>query len=198
MKYLEKIQGLLPLGYLYLIVLGLLKESILFYQLGINILKYSSITDILISPIADMASSPILIIVIISVVILFFLFQIILFKNSHKNWSKKLLGSYRINTESDKQELKKKMVPVFAIMVAFELLALFMGLGIGEGMNINRRIDTQNLKYNYRIVSSSGEPTEIYMIDINSSYYFYVTKGDKHIKIAPVGTINTLEVINKK
>jgi hypothetical protein len=72
MKYLEKIQGLLPLGYLYLIILGLLKESILFYQLGVNILKYSSITDILISPIADMASSPILIIIIISVVLIFF------------------------------------------------------------------------------------------------------------------------------
>lgn len=198
MKYLEKIQGLLPLGYLYLIILGLLKESILFYQLGINILKYSSITDILISPIADMASSPILIIIVISVIVLFFLFQTVLFKNSHKNWSKKLLGSYKIDADSDKQELKKKLIPVFAILVALELLALFIGLGIGEGININKRIDTQNLKYNYKITSSSGEPTEIYMIDINSSYYFYVTKGDTCIKIAPVGTINSLEVIKKK
>ncbi|MFP3592668.1 hypothetical protein [Chryseobacterium sp. SIMBA_038] len=199
MKYLEKIQGLLPLGYLYLIVLGLLKESILFYQLGINILKYSSITDILISPIADMASSPILIIVIISVVLLFFLFQVILVKNSDKNWSKKLLGSYKINHEGDKKTLQKSMIPVFAILVGIELLALFVGLGLGEGRIIKKRIDTQDLKYNYKIVSESGgEPTDIYMIDINSSYYFYVEKGDRNIKIAPVGKINTLEVIKKK
>ncbi|MDQ1804126.1 hypothetical protein RAH57_09010 [Chryseobacterium sp. CKR4-1] len=197
MKYLEKIQGLLPLGYLYLIILGLLKESILFYQLDINILKYSSITDILISPIADMASSPILIIVIFSVVLIFFLLQVILVKNREKSWSKKLLGNYKINPETDKKELKKIMIPIFSILVSIELLALFVGLGIGQGRMIKKRIDTQNLKYNYTITSESEGPTEIYMIDINSTYYFYVTKGDKHIKIAPVGKINGLEVIPK-
>ncbi|SEV96447.1 hypothetical protein SAMN05421841_0396 [Chryseobacterium wanjuense] len=198
MKYLEKIQELLPLGYLYLIILGLLKESILFYQLGINILKYSSITDILISPIADMASSPILIIIIISVVLFFFLFQVILVKNSDKNWSKKLLGSYKINQDVDKRTLQKMMIPIFATLIPLELLALFVGLGWGEGNIIKKRINTQNLKYNYKIISESGIPTDIYMIDINSSYYFYVAKGDKNIKIAPVGKINTLELIKKK
>ena len=49
---MEKIKNLLPLGYLYLIILGILKESILYNQLDINILKYSSIMDIMISPIA--------------------------------------------------------------------------------------------------------------------------------------------------
>ncbi|EJL71413.1 hypothetical protein [Chryseobacterium populi] len=198
MKYLEKIQGLLPLGYLYLIILGLLKESILFYQLGINILKYSSITDILISPIADMASSPILIIIIISVVLFFFIFQVIIIKNREKNWSKKLLGSYKINPESDKKELQKTLIPIFFLLVSIELLALFVGLGIGEGSIIKKRIETQNLKYNYTITSESNEPVDIYMIDINSTYYFYVTKGDKHIKIAPVGKINDLEIISRK
>jgi len=198
MKYLEKIQGLLPLGYLYLIILGLLKESILFYQLGINILKYSSITDILISPIADMTSSPILIIVIVAVVIIFFVFQLIIIKNREKTWSKKLLGSYKINATNDKKAIQKAMAPLFFTLIAFELLALFVGVGIGEGKIIKKRIETQNLKYNYTITSETIGPTPIYMIDINSTYYFYVTKGDKNIKIAPVGKMNTLEIINKK
>jgi hypothetical protein len=172
MKYLEKIQGLLPLGYLYLIILGLLKESILFYQLGINILKYSSITDILITPIADMASSPILIIVVISVILFFFIVQYIIFRNSHTNWGKKLLGSYKIDSELGKKELRKAMIPIFGLLVAIELLALFVGLGIGQGSIIKKRIESQDLKYNYKITSGSGEPTEIYMIDINSTYYF--------------------------
>jgi hypothetical protein len=198
MKYLEKIQGLLPLGYLYLIILGLLKESILFYQLEINILKYSSITDILISPIADMTSSPILIIVIISVVLFFFLFQLIILRNREKTWSKKLLRSYKINPEGDKKELRKTTVSFFSLFVAIELLALFVGLGIGEGSMIKKRIENQNLKYNYTINSESNQETDIYMIDINSTYYFYVTKGDKRIKIAPVGKINDLKIIDKK
>ncbi|MDF2475271.1 MAG: hypothetical protein K0S24_754 [Sphingobacterium sp.] len=30
------------------------------------------------------------------------------------------------------------------------------------------------------------------MIDINSRYYFYDTKGDKHIRIASAGKINNV------
>lgn len=53
MKSIEKLQNLIPLGYLFLVVMGILKESVYFYQLKINILKYSTIMDILISPIPD-------------------------------------------------------------------------------------------------------------------------------------------------
>jgi len=198
MRYLEKIQGLLPLGYLYLIVLGLLKESVMFYQLDINILKYSSLTDILISPVADMVTNPILIVMILLMILLFFGFQVLLIKNSHKNWVQKLLKGYRINVDPEKKELRKAMIPLFVILVAFELLSLFVGLGIGGGNRIKKRLDDQSLRYNYRLTTGSDAPVEIYMIDINSSYYFYVKKGEKQIRIAPVSTINNLEIIKKK
>ncbi|KMQ65476.1 hypothetical protein ACM46_06185 [Chryseobacterium angstadtii] len=198
MKYLEKIQGLLPLGYIYLIILGLLKEALLFYPLGINILKYSSITDILISPISDMVANPILILVIVSVVLLFFLFQTFLVRYSHKGWVRKILISYKMNPELNKQELRKAMIPVFIILAGFELLALFIGLGIGHGEKIKKKLDSQTLQPNYILTSDSGEPSPIHLIDINSAYYFYVKKGEKQIKIAPVGSIETLEVIPKK
>lgn len=197
MKYLEKIQTLLPLGYLYLILLGLLKETILFYPLGINILKYSSITDILISPVSDMISSPILILMVLSVVVLFFLIQVLFITYSHTSLVQKILRSYRMNPDLDKRELRKVMIPVFAMLVGFELLALFVGLGIGQGQKIKKRMDTQTLKQNYTLTTGSGETAQIYLIDINSIYYFYVKKGEKQIKIAPVGSIGHLEVINK-
>ncbi|KFF25316.1 hypothetical protein [Chryseobacterium vrystaatense] len=198
MKYLEKIQALLPLGYIYLIILGLLKETILFYPLGVNILKYSSITDILISPISDMISNPILILIVLSVALLFFLFQTLLIRYSHKNWVQKLLKNYRMNPELDKRELRKALIPPFVMLAGFELLALFVGLGIGQGQKIKKRMDSQTLKQNYILTTGSGEGTPIYLIDINSIYYFYVKKDEKQVKIAPIGSINTLEVINKK
>lgn len=195
MKYLEKIQGLLPLGYLYLIILGLLKESILFYQLGINILKYSSITDILISPISDMISNPILMIMIICIVLMFFIYQKVLIINSHKNWSKKILKSYRLDANADKKELQKSMIPVFGFIVGFSFLTLFVGLGIGQGMMIKKKLEQQNSKINYHMTFSSGKIAEVFMVDINSSYYFYIEKGSKIIKISPIGNVNTLEII---
>ncbi|SFN10317.1 hypothetical protein SAMN05421594_1032 [Chryseobacterium oleae] len=197
MRYLEKIQAFLPLGYIYLIILGLLKETILFYPLGINILKYSSLTDILISPVSDMISNPILILMVLSVVLLFFLIQVLFIKYSHTNLVQKILKSYRMNQDLDKRQLRKALIPVFVILVGFELLALFVGLGIGQGVKIKKRLDTQTLKQNYTLTNSSGETAQIYLIDINSIYYFYVKKGEKQIKIAPVGSIGHLEVINK-
>lgn len=197
MKYLEKIQAFLPLGYIYLIILGLLKETILFYPLGINILKYSSLTDILISPVSDMISNPILILVVLSVVLLFFLIQLLIIKYSHTNVVQKILKSYKLNPDLDKRDLRKAMIPSFVILAGFELLALFVGLGIGQGEKIKKRLDTQTLKENYILTASSGETNPVYLIDINSIYYFYIKKGEKKIKIAPVGSIGHLEVINK-
>jgi uncharacterized RDD family membrane protein YckC len=198
MKYLEKIQGLLPLGYLYLIILGLLKESIFFYPLGIHILKFSSIIDILISPISDITSNPILIILITFILLVFFIYQSVLIKNSHKEWGKKILKSYRLDADVDKKELQKAMIPVFSIIVALALLSLFVGLGIGQGNMVKSKLEKQSFKNNYIVTFSSGKTAEVYIIDNNSSYYFYVEKGDRNVKIVPVGNISSLEVINKK
>ena len=198
MKYLEKIQGLLPLGYLYLIILGLLKESIFFYPLGIHILKFSSIIDILISPISDITSNPILIILITFILLVFFIYQSVLIKNSHKEWGKKILKSYRLDADVDKKELQKAMIPVFSIIVALALLSLFVGLGIGQGNMVKSKLEKRSFKNNYIVTFSSGKTAEVYIIDNNSSYYFYVEKGDRNVKIVPVGNISSLEVINKK
>lgn len=198
MKYLEKIQSLLPLGYLYLIILGLLKESILFHHLGINILKYSSITDILISPISDMVSNPRLIIVIISFCIFFFFVQFLLVKNSHKNWAQKILGQNRFNENTSKKEIQKAIFPFFVLIIAVELLAVFVGLGVGKGDRLSKAIVRNDFSCNYKVNFSSGKSEDLYVFDLNSSYYFYVAKGSKHIKIAPVGTISSLELINSE
>jgi hypothetical protein len=198
MKYLERIQALLPLGYLYLIVLGLLKESILFYPLGINIIQYSSITDILISPISDLSSSPKLIILIALVFIILFFYQNYIITHNHLTWANKLLGQNRINPESSKREIQKALLPVFIGFIAFELFVIFIGLGVGKGITLSKRIKQNSLSANYRISSNSGKSEDIYIVELNSSYYFYLTKGNQNIKIAPIETINSLEVINNK
>ncbi|MBC5837492.1 hypothetical protein [Flavobacterium muglaense] len=86
MKYNEIIQKILPFGYIYLVVLGIMKESIYYYQIGINILKYSNIMDILISPIADLTSNPIILIGFFIFISLLFLTSIYISKNFNKNW----------------------------------------------------------------------------------------------------------------
>ena len=45
MKFTENLQKLLPFGYLFLVVLGIIKESVFYHLIGINILKYSKKID---------------------------------------------------------------------------------------------------------------------------------------------------------
>ncbi len=59
MKFTEGLQKFASFGYVFLIALGIMKESVFYYQININILKYSALTDILMSPIADLTSHPI-------------------------------------------------------------------------------------------------------------------------------------------
>ena len=44
----------------------------------------------------------------------------------------------------------------------------------------------------------SGESEEVHLVDNNSIYYFYFSKGNKNIKIAPIGTVKNLEIIDNK
>lgn len=197
MKHLEKLQTLLPLGYLYLILLGLLNESLTYYPLGINILNYSSISDILIRPISEMFDYPILIIIICSVFLLLFIIQNILVNYKHKSWVQKILGRERFDYNVDKKEIQKIILPFFLTMLGIMLLSFFVGLGLGGGLKISKRIKNNTFTCNYKITFTDGKAEEVFMFDNNSSYYFYVTKQNTNIRIAPVGTIFTLEKIKK-
>ena len=198
MKYLERIQTILPLGYLYLILLGLLKESIQFYQLGINILSFSSITDILISPVSDLAKYPLLLISVAAILIVLFSFQALLIRNSQKAWAQKILGENRFNPESTSKEIQKITLPIVVLAFGFVLLSFFVGLGIGKGAGTARMIREGNFTYNYRLNFNSGKSLDAYVFASNSAYFFYVTKDNKNVSIIPVAVIGSLEIINNK
>lgn len=198
MKFLEKLQNLLPIGYLYLIILGLIKESMLFNKLGINILKYSSITDILISPIADITSKLGIFISIVTFIFILFLLMLLIIKNSHKKWIQKIVTMRDQEVQISKSEVTKKIYKFFLILVAFELFSIFIGLGLGQGNRVAAAIKNNKVQYNYQINFNDDKKEDIYLIDVNSSYYFYVSKGDKRIKIAPLGSVKNLVLISKE
>ena len=191
----DHIQKLLPYGYLYLVVLGVVKESIFYYPLDINILKYSSIMDILISPIADLTSYPILILFFIFLGFVLYFFKKYLLKNIDKKSTRKFLKITEDDT-STKDELNQR-ADTDLIMIFFAMLVcFFLGFGIGGGYKLADRIENGTLnfeKYSQTINFNTGESKEVMVIDHNSIYYFYVEKGKKSIEICPIGSIKSLE-----
>ncbi|MNK07048.1 hypothetical protein D3C87_249570 [compost metagenome] len=198
MKSIEKLQNLLPLGYLFLVVLGIIKESVYFHLVGINILKYSSIMDILISPIATLTSHPIVLIAIILIFAFHFYLPSLLFKKRDKKWIRKGFELDKIKEEQSEEQLKNHLTNISIRMLAGVLLSFFLGFGLAGGFDASKRIKENKMDYNYRLNYNTGESEDIYVIGSNSLYYFYMAKGNKSIKIAPVGTIKDLELIKNK
>ena len=190
----EHIQRLLPFGYIYLVIMGIIKESIFYYQLDINILKFSSIMDILISPIAEITAHPFLLIFFILLIFLLYGFK----QYSLKHPEKKIIKKYHKIKETDNltnEEFTKKinqnLIGFFFVM----LICFFLGFGIGGGNFLSKRIKNGDLKfekYGQTLTFNSGEKKEIYLINTNSLYYFYVVKGQKSIEISPINTIQSI------
>lgn len=200
-KLIEKLQTLLPLGYLYLIILGILRDGVFFYMLGINFLKYSSIMDILISPIAELTSQPIILATVIILVLGIILYNNFLARNSHKTWVQKSMlyrSFYKKNPDATEQDLKLHIKKQVYFSVAFMIASFFLGGGLGTGLSAKDKIVNNKMKIKHRITDDSGNQKDIYLIDSNSGYFFYVENGSKIINIVPVGSLKKIELINNK
>ena len=194
MKSIEKLQNLIPLGYLFLVVMGILKESVYFYQLKINILKYSTIMDILISPIADLTANPLILFFIILFLLLITLILLLIYNYRSKNWVKK---KFNLNdNEPSTDIIKSKLKKAFLLAVSTGILSFFLGIGLGGGKNMAQKIKNNKLEYKQKLTFNTGETENIFLIDANSAYYFYLTAKSKSIKIAPIGAIKNIELEN--
>ena len=190
----EHLQRLLPFGYIYLVIMGIIKESIFYYQLDINILKFSSIMDILISPISEITAHPFLLIFFILLIFLLYSFKQYSLKHPEKKFIKKyykIKETDNLTNEEFTKKINQNLIGFFFVM----LICFFLGFGVGGGNFLSKRIKNGDLKfekYGQTLTFNSGEKKEIYLVNTNSLYYFYVVKGQKTVEISPIGTIQSI------
>lgn len=198
MRFSQDLQKLLPFGYLFLVILGIARESIFYNQLGINILNYSTIMDILISPISILTSHPLVFIIFILLILSLYFIIYFLSKNYKKNWIKKFLGSKSDLSTLSELEVKTHFGNKFIGLVAIGLVSFFLGIGIGNGKGIAERNESGSLKYTTNLTFNTNEKDEVYLIGSNSANVFYYSKDNKNVKISPVLSIKSIEILNKK
>ena len=197
MKFTTGIQKLLPFGYLFLIVMGVLKESVLYYQLGINIIRYSTITDILISPVEDLVSHPLVFAVVILMVIGAYGLPAYLAKRRDKKWVRRVAG-LKDGVQMNDEQTATHFTNMFIKTLVFIMLGFFSGIGVGEGARQAKKIRAGDLNLDYTISFGNGKTEPVHLIGSNSTYCFYVTAGSKQIKISPVGSIDQIELIHNR
>ncbi|MGC4042017.1 MAG: hypothetical protein QM710_14830 [Flavobacterium sp.] len=193
----ENLQKILPFGYLYLVTMGILKESVFYFQIDINILKYSTIMDILISPIATLTANPVVLIGITVFILICYAFVAFLSKNRSKKIIQKM-SSLKNYDGLKEEDINKHYTNLLIAVIAMGTLSFFLGIGLGSGSSLSGKIKKDKLHYDQKLNFNTGETKEIYLIDNNSTYYFYIVKGNKNVQIAPIGAIKNIELIDTK
>lgn len=180
------LQDYLSIGYVFLLVVGVCHESIYYKFLGINILEYSSILDVLISPIALILGNFILGLAVVIAMLLAYGYMKLL--PIYYNWlgtkKKYQEGKNKLRLEKIRASLNNKFGSL--ILIALYVFALFIGLGIGSGKKTKAKIDKGDFELTHLVTFTNGEQHKVKMLGKNSSYVFYVTKEMKETSIAPI------------
>ncbi len=180
------LQDFLSIGYVFLLVVGVCHESLYYKFLGVNILEYSSILDVLISPIALILGNLVLGLAVLIAMLLAYGYVKLLPK--YYNWlgtkKKYQEAKNKLRLEKIRANLNNKYGSL--IIIAFYVFALFIGLGIGTGKKTKAKIDIGDFELTHLIIFANGEQHKVKMLGKNSSYVFYVTKEMKETSIAPI------------
>jgi hypothetical protein len=181
------LQEYLSIGYICLLVLGIVDEVVFYQFLGINILDYSGISDILISPVNTLFKDYRLLIIIVFFIFLGYLFYFRLmpyfhFKNRENVWYRKLI----INMEKSDRIYAELRDHKRIDMLIFFIFCMFIGLKIGEGRKISQRIHSGNYQPNHTLVLSDNTTKRARVIGQNSMYLFFVSEGEKQVTIMPI------------
>ena len=191
---LESTQSILSLGYILLIVLGIIHETLFYSQLGINILEYSDLLDVLISPISKLSSN----IVLLTLSLLVVLALILIPKRSQALKNKKwFMRFFKLNKATI--NIERRVFETLAILSVLFFVGIFVGTGSGKGRKLKNKIQSEEIAYNDQINFTDGQLLPVKIIGKNSSYVFYLTPKESDVKISPInGTIKHLTIKSAK
>jgi len=192
------IQDYLSIGYVFLLILGVLHETIYYNFLGVNIFEYSSILDVLISPVSVIAGDLKLLIGIIICVVLAIGYAKVLPK--YYTWlsKKKRYQSGKKKAKLDKalNTFKTGSKQLVFVMISLYIIGAFIGFGVGRGGKLKKRIENGDIKITHQLTFSDGESQNIKMLGKNSLNVIYVIEGQKEVLVSPIeGNIKTIKKI---
>ena len=177
-----KIQDYLSFGYLYLLILGIVRDSIYYGFMGINIVRYSDIMDVLLSPIAYLSQE-----YIIFLVFFFVTYWVAIQPSFHKKHREKKWYQRLFNVEKRDEKYKEpRLIPLELPIVALMIASLLLGTGLGRGIKTADRIATNELEMLDEITFMDGSSEMVYIIGQNTSFLFYVKQGEKETSVSPI------------
>ncbi|MFK8006935.1 MAG: hypothetical protein AB8H03_11210 [Saprospiraceae bacterium] len=173
----RNLQDYLSLGYIYLLILGIGREVIYYRFLDVNILSYSNVLDVLLSPIVYLSSKPI-------IVLLFIILTAVIYFINKANYKKKLKDDSI--SESGKVTAKNEILKGTLILLSLGIFGFFIGTGIGSGISYGSKLKKGEFEASHQITFLSDKELSVKLIGNNSQYIFYVLENEKQVTISPI------------
>ncbi len=188
---LEQTQSLLYLGYVLLVVLGIIHETLFYSQFGINILECSDILDVLLSPISRLTSNKMLLVLSFVVTLPVLWLPKRTSRLKHRKW---FANFFKLTAES--VDAEKRVLNVLTFFAVIFFVGIFVGSGIGRGTRLQNKIASGAIEYNDTIHFIDDDAINVAIIGKNSSYVFYIKEGNTHIEISPIsGAVKSLRIV---
>jgi len=186
----RSIQDYLSLGYIYLLLLGICRELIFYGMMDINIFSYSSVLDVMLSPLIVLGSK-------LKVVFGLFSFSLILYFVGSKLNKKKLEDDSL--TDDEKMKIRNQSTAGSIFLVGIGIFAFFIGTGIGGGIKYGNKLKKGEFEASHQITFLPEKEVEVKLIGSNSQYIFYVLENDNEVSISPIqGNVKTIKKLPKE
>ncbi len=198
-KFDRSVQDYLSIGYIYLLLLGIMSDSVFYGFMGINIMNYSNVLDILLSPANYLAKGIIFPIAIILMPIA--VYGLTLYNRATYR-KKRESPEFRQKNDIEKldhQYSADQQMKGLVILSAIMIFSAYIGFAIGNGAKIKEKIESGKFKLTHQLTYTDGDQEGIYMIGHNSQYVFFLLEGAKSISIAPIsGNVKKIDKLSKE
>lgn len=181
------LQDVFYIGYLYLIILGIVSDAIFYGIFGVSYLNYTTILDALISPISLLTNNWILA---LALGIMFTLLYVYLTKWAPKlykklrvkKWYQKLYNIEKYDKRYAALENKKNLLPG----MMFLFFILFVSMRTGLGLGLKHKYKEKEIIPDYTLVFKDNESLNVRKVGQNSAYFFYFIPGETEITATPI------------
>ena len=180
------LQETLSLGYLLLILLGLISDVLYYKILGVDILGYVDLLDVLLSPINIVTESLASAIAFTVVIGGCYLFISVVGMRFHRRYREH--GWYQwMNDMKKADELYDEKDPsARRLLVVYMVIAMFLGYGSAHGVYTKKDIREEAFQATHLLSFATGEELPVHLVGQNSSYLFYLPEGQQVVSIAPI------------
>lgn len=181
------LQDYFYIGYLYLIILGVVSDAIFYGIFGVSYLNYTTILDALISPVSLLINNwkiSLFLSLMFWLMYLYFTKWMFLFykKLRTKKWYAKVYNIEKWDKRYEELEKKKNIIP--GMMFVFFLLFVSMRTGMGIGMKY--KYTNKEIVPDHTLIFKDNSKLDIWKIGQNSAYFFYFIPGEKVLTATPI------------